>query len=176
MLVPNKPVKWWINDLNIWKSYMWTANFRSSRESICVCRMIPRVGAMGVAKTLRTITTYAQSPPPSSIYDRSFPPGRDIPLSNNNRVCKIFIYDFQEVFVLTMYNVQDDFVMFTFTRFYTRKGAYKQFQNLKQVQWQRFCPSTKSEFVKSLIYLSDHITSGVFKLWARNLIVHVRVI
>ena len=117
------------------------------------------------------------NPPPSSIYDRSFPPGRDIPLSNNNRVCKIFIYDFQEVFVLTMYNVQDGFVMFTFTRFYTRKGAYKQFQNLKQVQWQRFFPSTKSEFVKSLIYLSDHITtSGVFKLWARNLIVHVRVI
>lgn len=92
--------------------------------------MIPRVG---VAKTLRTIITCAQSPP-SCIYDRSFPPGRDIPLSNNNRVCKIFIYDFQEVFVLTMYNVQDGFVMFTFTRFYTRKGAYKQFQNLKQVQ------------------------------------------
>ena len=152
MLVPNKPVKWWINDLNIWKSYMWTANFRSSRESICVCRMIPRVG---VAKTLRTIITCAQSPP-SCIYDRSFPPGRDIPLSNNNRVCKIFIYNFQEVFVLTMYNVQDGFVMFTFTRFYTRKGAYKQFQNLKQVQWQRFCPSTKSEFVKSLNYLLSH--------------------
>ena len=152
MLVPNKPVKWWINDLNIWKSYMWTANFRSSRESICVCRMIPRVG---VAKTLRTIITCAQSPP-SCIYDRSFPPGRDIPLSNNNRVCKIFIYDFQEVFVLTMYNVQDGFVMFTFTTFYTRKGVYKQFQNLKQVQWQRFCPSTKSEFVKSLNYLLSH--------------------
>lgn len=95
--------------------------------------MIPRVGAVGVAKTLRTITTYPQSHPPS-IYDRSFPPGRDIPLSNNNRVCKIFIYDFQEVFVLTMYNVQDGFVMFTFTTFYTRKRVYKQFQNLKQVQ------------------------------------------
>ena len=55
-----------------------------------------------------------------------------------------------------MYNVQDGFVMFTFTTFYTRKGAYKQFQNLKQVQWQRFCPSTKSEFVKSLNYLLSH--------------------
>ena len=55
-----------------------------------------------------------------------------------------------------MYNVQDGFVMFTFTTFYTRKGAYKQFQNLKQVQWQRFYPSTKSEFVKSFNYLLSH--------------------